>query len=83
MSTDLENEIEKELKESDNILLSLYPAHRFYIVLIFVIGVLLLSALFMYINQDNPEIQKGILGFLVGGAGGGAGGYIGARIKAK
>ena len=83
MSTDLEPEIENELKESDNVLLSLYPEHRFYIILVFVMGVLFLSAFFMYINQDNPEIQKGILGFLVGGAGGGAGGYIGARMKAK
>ena len=83
MSTDLESEIENELKESDNILLSLHPVHRFYIILVFVIGVLLLGAFFMYINQDNPEIQKGILGLLVGGAGGGAGGYMGARIKAK
>ena len=58
MSTDLESEIENELKESDNILLSLHPVHRFYIILVFVIGVLLLGAFFMYINQDNPEIQK-------------------------
>ena len=72
-------ELETNLKEGDSALKLLSQRDRFRLLVVLIIAVLIIIIYFMYINQANPEIQKGILGLLVGGAGGGAGGYMGAK----
>lgn len=74
--------LEKDLEKGEstiNLLKLLTPTHRFYLLVALIIAGLIIIIYFMYINQANPEIQKGILGLLVGAAGGGVGGYVGAK----
>ena len=59
------------------------PTHRFCIIIIVIILLFLVVAYFLHINQDEPEIQKGLLGIVGGITGGGLGGYCGAKSLKK
>ena len=57
------------------------PNHRFCIIILVIILLFIPIGYYLYINQNEPEIQKGILGIIGAITGGGMGGYCGAKLK--
>ena len=80
------SELRQKLEEGDKttrsfLLLVPNPNHRFCIIILVIISIFIAIGYFLNINQNEPEIQKGILGMIGAIAGGVIGGYFGAKLK--
>lgn len=81
-----ESQLLQTLKDGDKatrsfLVLVPNPNHRFCIIILVIISLFIPIGYFLYINQNEPEIQKGILGMIGAIAGGVIGGYFGAKLK--
>ena len=81
MSTNIQiqKDIEKELKQKSDEYNKLSGEHWYRILCLAIISVVII--IFLFINEDDPEIQKIFITSSFALFGGGVGGFIGVKLK--